>query len=670
MEWVWKGLNIFMENRKLRLESLEDRCLLAVIAGGEESSAVLPEPTEAVTWWVATTEDTTGGDDFSLRDALSQAKSGDTIKFFSRLSGKTIILSGTELKVPEGVTIDASDLSDGITINANEKSRVLWVYGSKGTVPTTLKRLKITGGKSGIGGGIYHYDGILTMTDCTVSGNTVNTEGGGIYNYGTLRMTNCTVSGNTALDPNYDSTLGGGIANEKGSSLTLTNCMVSGNTAKGGGGIYSYRSGTLSLTNTTVSENTADTGGGIHTSSSTVTITNCTLVNNSAKSSGSGIYIYGSSSVLALKNSIIVKNVIYKNYAIINGSNVLSTFTGWDSSSNCIYYDSSLPLFTNMSAGDYTLATGSQAIDVGDNSFVTTETDLAGKARIVNDIVDLGAYEYQIVKPSITDVSLTGWTGYEDGSSHTVRLIDPQRATDTIVYSYNGQTFNQYPPAFYDPGIYNISVVVSREGYKDWEGSAVVEIKEYVIEPLVSPTILTGVGNGVYVSAGANRHEITWGSISSAVRYELAYSENGQAWTTISTNDTSLVISGLAYGKNIRYKVRAIADNVYFTDSEWSEVKTFNVCPMDVNGDGEVSLADRSIVAMLWLAEDGEDNYQNYADINGDGEISGPDRQFIGGNWTKEAGDDDLVYPRALRAAEVVFAAYESGDLGVDLDTF
>ena len=74
----------------------------------------------------------------------------------------------------------------------------------------------------------------------------------------------------------------------------------------------------------------------------------------------------------------------------------------------------------------------------------------------------------------------------------------------------NGQTFNQNPPAFYDPGVYTVSVVVSREGYKDWEGSAVVEIKEYVIEPLATPTILTGVGSGVYVSAGTNRHEITW----------------------------------------------------------------------------------------------------------------------------------------------------------------
>ena len=399
-------------------------------------------------------------------------------------------------------------------------------------------------------------------------------------------------------------------------------------------------------------------------------MTNCTVVNNSAKSNGSGIYNTGSSAALTLRNSIIVRNAIYKNSGTINGYYVLSTFTGWDSSSNFTYYDSSLPLFTNMSAGNYTLAAGSQAIDVGSNSYVTTSTDLAGKTRIVNEIVDLGAYEYQNVKPSITDVSITGWTGYEDGGPHTVKLTDPQRATDTIVYSYNGQTFNQNPPAFYDPGIYNISVVVSRDGYKDWEGRAVVEIKEYVIEPLATPTILTGVGSGVYVSAGANRHKITWGAVTSAVQYELAYSENGQTWTTLSTNDTSLVVIGLAYGKDVRYKVRAIADNVRFTDSDWSPVKTFNVCPMDINGDGDIAGGDRTIVANAWLSEDGDEDYQYYADIDGNGEVSNTDRSFIGQNWNKETGDDDLTYPRPVRAADTVFAAYESGDLGVDCGVF
>ena len=58
------------------------------------------------------------------------------------------------------------------------------------------------------------------------------------------------------------------------------------------------------------------------------------------------------------------------------------------------------------------------------------------------------------------------------------------------------------------------------------------------------------------------------------------------------------------------------------------------------------------------------------ADINGDGDISGADRNFVSNNWLGEAGDDDLTYPRALPAADAVFAAYEAGDLDVDFDVF
>ena len=46
----------------------------------------------------------------------------------------------------------------------------------------------------------------------------------------------------------------------------------------------------------------------------------------------------------------------------------------------------------------YSLAEDSQAIDKGDNSYISGyETDLAGNPRIVGAAVDLGACEYQYV---------------------------------------------------------------------------------------------------------------------------------------------------------------------------------------------------------------------------------------------------------------------------------
>ena len=66
-------------------------------------------------------------------------------------------------------------------------------------------------------------------------------------------------------------------------------------------------------------------------------------------------------------------------------------------------YDATRPLFTDAANGDYSLADGSQAIDLGDNMYVTSEFDLAGAARIVNDVVDLGAYENQGASDALLD---------------------------------------------------------------------------------------------------------------------------------------------------------------------------------------------------------------------------------------------------------------------------
>ena len=58
---------------------------------------------------------------------------------------------------------------------------------------------------------------------------------------------------------------------------------------------------------------------------------------------------------------------------------------------NCYVSD---PGFVDAANGDYRLAAGSPCIDAGANSYVTSQTDLAGNDRIVNGTVDIGCYEY------------------------------------------------------------------------------------------------------------------------------------------------------------------------------------------------------------------------------------------------------------------------------------
>jgi hypothetical protein len=260
------------------------------------------------------------------------------------------------------------------------------------------------------------------------------------------------------------------------------------------------------------------------------------------------------------------------------------------------------------------------------------------------------------------------WTGYEDDNPHTVKLIDPQRATDTIVYTYNEQAFSQYPPAFYEPGFYCVSVIVGREGYKNWIGSAVVEIREHESDPLAAPVFLTG-NKGSYVSYGANRHQITWNAVENAVRLR----------TDIYLGQPRRLDQRYHDRNECRYHRPDLrrrgflpgprAWRRFLSDSEWSEGKTFAVCPMDINNDGDIGGIDRVILAQSWLAEEGEDDYIPAADIDGNGDVGGIDRAFLANNWLNEVGVDDMIYPRP-KAADVVFSEFASADLAVDLDVF
>ncbi|MBQ3388954.1 MAG: hypothetical protein IJG60_07060 [Thermoguttaceae bacterium] len=569
---------------KLRVESLEERTLLAVTAGAEGCAVSLPEPTEAATWWVETVEDTTGSESFSLRDAIAKAQDGDTVRFVPELSGQTITLSAGQLRVRRGVTVDATDLPGGITIDAGGNSRVFFLSGGTESAPV-LKGLTITGGKdTNNGAGVYCSAGTVALSGCIVAGNTVGSIGGGIYNGGTMTLTNCTVSGNTATeyhgaifnkgtltmaDTVIEGNFGCGIYNIEG-TLTITDSLIAGNTADTGGGIYTYN-GTITITGSTIAGNTADTGGGIYVVPQlpvVLNVCNSVITQNQADGNGDDIFRSGTSGTLSARNT-------------------LSSYTDWTDSENCLEYDSNLPLFTDAENGDYTLAAGSQAINAGNNDFVTAKTDLAGNPRIVNGIVDLGAYEYQGCSPA---------------------------------------------------------------------------------EQLASPTILTG-NHGVYVSAGANRHQIFWNGFENVSGYELQYSADGGTWTTVSVLETSAIVTGLTYGQNVKYRVRALGDGVSYTDSDWSADKVFKVCPMDINNDGDISGGDRTLLVNSWLSEEGEDEYLSAADINGDGNVSGGDRVFLSNNWLMDPEEEGFQYPAPL-AAEAIFAEFASADPGEDLNVF
>jgi hypothetical protein len=142
----------------------------------------------------------------SVREAIRDAASGDTIDFdLTTMNGAVISLTLFELEIiGKSLTIDASMLPNGITIDANDFDRgsgneargngnrifeiIDTSFQNSAPPEVTLKSLKLTGGdilstpsddKGGQGGAI-RSEGLLTLENCTIFGNYAST-GGGIF---------------------------------------------------------------------------------------------------------------------------------------------------------------------------------------------------------------------------------------------------------------------------------------------------------------------------------------------------------------------------------------------------------------------------------------------------------------------------------------------------------
>jgi CSLREA domain-containing protein len=210
----------------------------------------------------ATTCLTAGNATCTLRDAIVYATSGTDTVVFNGTGQGTITLVGANgwLEPMASMTIDGTGHSvtvdGGCTANCGTVNAVggVPVFIVDGGVTASINGITIQHGEGLVGGGIEN-SGTLTITNCTITGNsTPNGTGGGILNGGTLTVTNSTITGNSA------SNSGGGIRNLSG-TLTVTNSTITGNSATlGGGGIVNNAGATVTVTNTIVAGNTAPTG--------------------------------------------------------------------------------------------------------------------------------------------------------------------------------------------------------------------------------------------------------------------------------------------------------------------------------------------------------------------------------------------------------------------------
>ena len=365
----------------------------------------------------------------SLRSTLVFVPANATITFAPNLSGATILLTNGELVVNKSLTIDASTLPNGITINGNAASRIFNVASSStdvligltitngyasGSSPAdrgggifnqgtlTVNRCIISGNGASYGGGIYNDSGTLTVNQGTIASNSGTAYGGGIYNHpGTMTVNQSTIASNSCIQ--YG---GGGILNW--GALTVNESTIVGNSStgnQGGGGISNYDYPLMVNQCTIVSNSDNYRGGGICNSLGQMMVNQCTIVGNLDNYGGGGIYSVGWQT---LSNSIVAANP---------SGNILV----YGPTTGSVNLTSGDPLLAPL--GDYGGPTptmpplpGSPVIDgcINGTSFTT---DQRGLPRIAGPFADIGAAENQVTVIVATNPPvLTGLTVLGNGT--------------------------------------------------------------------------------------------------------------------------------------------------------------------------------------------------------------------------------------------------------------
>lgn len=278
------------------------------------------------TYTVVNTNDSGIG---SLRNAASNAASGDIINFMPSLigSGNATISLNSEIDFGnKSITINGLyNSSDTLFVSGSNNSRIFSFNGAGKVVIDSLALINGNGtgiNNNGDGGAILYLEGTDTIhiNYSLISGNTCSNFGSAIFSYSA--NTASSVTSNNSSFINNSCIAGGGIYSYSifgQTSVEVYNCSFTGNSVSAnGGGVYSESFGsssTILSVNSTFDANNADYGGALFSNASagasisSIEAINSTFNQNSAQFGG-GVYSnsYGSASIIAITNSTFLSN--------------------------------------------------------------------------------------------------------------------------------------------------------------------------------------------------------------------------------------------------------------------------------------------------------------------------------------------------------------------------
>ena len=258
----------------------------------------------------------------SLRNAISNAAPGDTIRF--ALRPPALIFLESTLFINKNLNILGPGPERLIVARTFRSAPSFRVFNVRSGVVTLAdmtiangRALNANGVSDNLGGGILNR-GTLTVSNCVVTRNEAPTEGGGvgfgagIFSLGPLTILNSTLSHNISSDT------GGGVCTFHTPNFVLEGSTVSGNYAAFQGAGINFQGRIGSMKNSTISGNkTEDDGTGsglIHivypAEASDLSLTACTITRNRGASNAVVIAALPSNlgSVTRLVGTIVAGN--------------------------------------------------------------------------------------------------------------------------------------------------------------------------------------------------------------------------------------------------------------------------------------------------------------------------------------------------------------------------
>ena len=439
-----------------------------------------------------------------LQAAINAAANNDIIKISGQLSisnnvdlgpgAATITIEGTS-------SANLSFSSNARFIFEQAKTRIiksLTIEGDStddrggviklgGSANLTLDGVTVKGGRSAShGGGIANAGATLIARNSTFSDNRCALSGGAIFTdaNGSVSLFNCRFQNNWAAAFQEGADGKGGAIAMIGSNtpgLYAEGCLFYQNNSRNHGGVFIFENATGKFINCTLAKNQCSNDGGVAFLWGPVNLTfiNSTFAYNTTLNNGNGPCIKNlqKTNTLVFDNCILFENRnaggaefdiqssvsddIYVNNSILSGYSDNLNIVGIG---NVLQADIvNLGLAEDINAdGVLTIAKGSQAVDLGNGSFLMDEaisTDQSGNSRnFAGGRVDAGAFELN-GSSGAGHVSLNGTSYGTDfggaliaaANGDTVKvfgIIDIAEArniddggTNVVIKGYNGATF-------------------------------------------------------------------------------------------------------------------------------------------------------------------------------------------------------------------------------------